>query len=243
MVRHFRSVRRNNRKRLTRRMRGGTQQPPQSSPSFFGKARSVANSLTPSNLLSGANQLFGPFKEKALTSISSAQDSLEEGAKDVALKALLKLREKYPELYDGVALFNSFDENKDGSIDKNEFNKLMKTVGLTNDITNNILFDYIASTKIGPKEFSEYYPMIKTFKQLDKDDDGSISRQEFVDAFPEQTKQFETCDTNSDGSLNIAEFITCMYPKRLASAQGGRSSSRKYKYTNKLRNSRRSRSY
>ena len=251
MVRHFRSVRRNNRKRLTRRMRGGSQPPtspppPQPSPSvgnMLSRGKSLFANSGFGQALSTITEKASTVKDNLLTGISSAQGSLEEGAKEAVVTALLQIREKYPEQYNGVALFNSVDTNNDGSIDKDEFNKLMKKVGLTNDITNKLLFDYIASAKIGPKEFLEYYPRIEKFNQIDADHDGSISKKEFDDAFPGQPDEFTQCKKDSDGSLNIAEFIKCMYPKRSASAQGGRSSSRKYKYTNKLRNSRRSRSY
>jgi Ca2+-binding EF-hand superfamily protein len=103
------------------------------------------------------------------------------------------------------------------------------------DLAENALLETLSKLN---RQYPVQYNGVAQFNAIDTDGNGSISLAEFTTAFPGDVAKFKQCDATGDGTLDIAEFINCM-----KLAQGGRSSSRKHKYTNKLRNSRRSRSY
>ena len=224
MVRHFRSIRRNNAKHLTRRMRGGM---------FSGFN------------LSKAAGLAGDLVNSALESpeVKQFKEDLKEQAKQKAQEGFTKAKQFKEDLKEQAAAVIK-EKFNDALSNQKVQEGLAQALQLKQELTATAENAILEALSILNRKYPVLYNGVAQFNAIDKDGNGSISYNEFIAAFPgqpdqpDQPNQFAKCDTSGDGSLNLVEFITCMKPK-----QGGRSSSRKYKYTNKLRNSRRSRSY
>jgi len=141
-----------------------------------------------------------------------------------------------------MMLFKKTDSDGSGSLDQAEFSTLMKELNV-NGVNDDALFKVIAGedTKIDLQEFLSFHKYVMMFKQADIDGSGSLTQEEYIKQFPNSVNNFTECNTNQDANLDIVEFITCMIPKKAAAAaKGGRGSSLRRRYTNKLRKSRNS---
>merc|ERR1719334_2808125 len=105
------------------------------------------------------------------------------------------------------AIFALGDVNGDGSIDMGEFNSIMFPSAVDVALQVSQTFKTLDDVK-------------QAFKLLDKDGDGSISRQEMASSGPKfNSAQVEAIfalgDVNDDGALDLDEFISVMCPSAL----------------------------
>ena len=232
-LRRYRSVHRNNGKHLKSQMRGGTQQAAPAAAAVVQAAPAAAAVTVP------VPAVTVPVPAVAQLAQNDAVDPDKQ-----FLDSLISLNIKYPKLYNVMAQFNIADTDGNGDINVVEFAKLMTCLGFTYSPDVIIqLFNIADVTEDGTIDLGEFLSFHKSmilFKQMDSDGSGSISPDEFITKFPNSSDKFTECDTSKDGQLNIVEFITCMLPKKAIAAKGGRGSSRRHRYTNKLRKSRNS---
>jgi Ca2+-binding EF-hand superfamily protein len=227
-LRRYRSVHRNNGKHLKSQMRGGTQQ---AAAAAVVQAAPAAAAVTV------------PVPAVTVPVPAVAQNDAVDPDKQF-LDSLISLNIKYPKLYNVMAQFNIADTDGNGDINVVEFAKLMTCLGFTYspDVIIQLfnIADVTGDGTIDLGEFLSFHKSMILFKQMDSDGSGSISQDEFITKIPNSNDKFTECDKSNDGQLNIVEFITCMLPKKAITAKGGRGSSRRHRYTNKLRKSRNS---
>jgi len=88
------------------------------------------------------------------------------------------------------AQFDKADTDNDGTLDRNELGQLQKILGLPTASTQKTS----SSTSSGPR---------LSMTALDKDNDGTVSKQEFI-AYMEA--QFDKADADHDGTLDRNEL-------------------------------------
>ena len=131
-------------------------------------------------------------------------------------------------------VFNLFDKNNNGVIDREEFPDLMRAMNLdpTDDNEVNEWLKEVDRNRTGKVEFDEFLEiyakyakeedpekeLLEAFKFFDKDDSGKISAEELryvMLNFGEQLTEEEAdemikeADINKDGEIDYAEF--CKY--------------------------------
>jgi Ca2+-binding EF-hand superfamily protein len=90
----------------------------------------------------------------------------------------------------------SFDTDNDGTVDLNEAKKAASA-----------LFDKLDTDKDGTLDFKELNGRLtqKEFTAADPDNDGTLSKDEFLGAVE---KRFKAADPDNDGTVSAAEFET-----------------------------------
>lgn len=153
-----------------------------------------------------------------------------------AILSFLATKSSDKDIQEEIALFNTFDKNKDGYITVNELKKGIKSMNNRSDeeieaIMNSIDTDkngainyneFIAAT-LNAKIASDFERIEKAFEFFDLDNDGFIDEVELKDALA--GKEFEKidisifqealqeCDMNGDGKVDFSEFTQAMENK------------------------------
>ena len=119
----------------------------------------------------------------------------------LSLFALAARAEESVNRYDPKAAFAETDTNKDGVIDRGEFNTRIVEVFYFADVDKNGF--------LSPEE-QKRLAFPEDFKEDDKDADGRISLREFLRV---RFKDFDAADTDHDGVLSLEE-VTAAYEGR-----------------------------
>ena len=152
-----------------------------------------------------------------------------------------KFRSQYKNLDNVIAAFKRFDRNNDGALDKAELSQAMKSSGQSySDIEVDAIFSLGDSDGDGEVSLQEFVALMSpsaseilgklrssfksiqdvktTFKRIDTDNDGLLSKQEMLSSSGSKYDQeevnaiFALGDVNGDGALDMGEFIGLMYP-------------------------------
>merc|ERR1719347_2123883 len=152
-----------------------------------------------------------------------------------------KFRAKYKNVNDVKSAFKRFDRNGDGALEKSELAAALKSSGESySDVEVNAIFSLGDSDGDGEITLEEFIALmspsassvvkrisksfknlndVKTsFKKIDTDNDGLLSKQEMMassgnkyDA-EEVDAIFALGDVNGDGQIDMGEFISIMFP-------------------------------
>ena len=152
-----------------------------------------------------------------------------------------KFRSQYKNLDDVIAAFKRFDRNNDGALDKAELSHAMKSSSQSfSDIEVDAIFSLGDSDGDGEVSLQEFVALMSpssseiltklrsnfksiqdvkaTFKKIDTDNDGLLSKEEMLSSSgskydsEEINAIFTLGDVNGDGGLDMGEFIGLMYP-------------------------------
>jgi Ca2+-binding EF-hand superfamily protein len=152
-----------------------------------------------------------------------------------------KFRTQYKNMDDVIAAFKRFDRNNDGALDKAELTQAMKSSGQSySDIEVDAIFSLGDSDGDGEVSLEEFVALMSpssseiltklrstfksiqdvktTFKKIDTDNDGLLSKQEMLSSSgskydsEEVDAIFILGDVNGDNALDMGEFIGLMYP-------------------------------
>ena len=158
-----------------------------------------------------------------------------------AAAIVTKFRSQYKNLDNVIAAFKRFDRNNDGALDKAELSQAMKSSGQSySDIEVDAIFSLGDSDGDGEVSLQEFVALMSpsaseilaklrssfrsiqdvkaTFKRIDTDNDGLLSKQEMLSSSGSKYDQeevnaiFALGDVNGDGALDMGEFIGLMYP-------------------------------
>jgi len=158
-----------------------------------------------------------------------------------AAAIVCKFRSQYKNLDDVKAAFKRFDSNGDGALDRKELGAAMKSSGQSySDVEIDAIFslgDIDGDGEVSLQEFvelmspssSEILAKLRknfrnigdvkaTFKKIDTDNDGLLSKQEMLSSSgckydsEEVNAIFTLGDVNGDGQLDMGEFIGIMFP-------------------------------
>lgn len=158
-----------------------------------------------------------------------------------AAAIVCKFRSQYKNLDDVKAAFKRFDSNGDGAIDRNELAAAMKSSGQSySDVEIDAIFSLGDTDGDGEVSLQEFVELMSpsssevlaklrknfrniadvksTFKKIDTDNDGLLSKQEMLNSpgckydSEEVNAIFILGDVNGDGQLDMGEFIGIMFP-------------------------------
>eukprot|EP00092_Neocalanus_flemingeri_P019933 GFUD01021591.1.p1 GENE.GFUD01021591.1~~GFUD01021591.1.p1 ORF type:complete len:639 (-),score=213.67 GFUD01021591.1:258-2174(-) len=158
-----------------------------------------------------------------------------------AAAIVCKFRSQYKNIDEVKAAFKRFDSNGDGALDKKELAAAMKSSGQSYaDVEIDAIFslgDVDGDGEVSLEEFvdlmspssSEVLAKLRknfknigdvkaTFKKIDTDNDGLLSKQEMLSSSgckydsEEVNAIFILGDINGDGQLDMGEFIGLMFP-------------------------------
>ena len=125
-------------------------------------------------------------------------------------------------------IFDSIDTNKDGTLTPNEVKSALKKFmkeseinkifgGIDTNNSNKIEYSEFISALLEKKEFLKKEKLLESFRMLDKDDDGKISKEEIKkvlnnEDFNEKdlTELISKFDLDNDGLIDYDEFVTNM---------------------------------
>merc|ERR1719369_1948146 len=146
---------------------------------------------------------------------------------------------KYKNMNDVKAAFKRFDSNGDGALSKDELSEALKSSG---ESYSNVEVDAIFSlgdidgdgeitlqefvTLMSPsasnivqrlsKSFKNLQCVKDAFKEIDKDNDGLLTKKEMMQAHKFDSEEvdaiFELGDINGDGQIDMGEFISLIFP-------------------------------
>jgi len=152
-----------------------------------------------------------------------------------------KFRSQYKNIEDVRAAFKRFDRNGDGALSKDELAAAMKSSGQSySDMEVEAIFSLGDSDGDGEitlqefvslmspsasevlnkirKDFKNLADVKATFKKIDSNNDGLLSKDEVINScgnkydIEEINAIFELGDVNGDGEIDMGEFIGVMYP-------------------------------
>jgi Ca2+-binding EF-hand superfamily protein len=158
-----------------------------------------------------------------------------------AAAIVCKFRSQYKNLDDVKAAFKRFDSNGDGALDRNELGAAMKSSGQSySDVEIDAIFSLGDTDGDGEVSLQEFVELMSpssseilaklrknfrnigdvkvTFKKIDTDNDGLLSKQEMLSSSgckydsEEVNAIFTLGDVNGDGQLDMGEFIGIMFP-------------------------------
>ena len=158
-----------------------------------------------------------------------------------AAAIVCKFRSQYKHIDDVKAAFKRFDSNGDGALDRQELAAAMKSSGQSySDVEIDAIFSLGDTDGDGEVSLQEFVELMSpsssevlaklrksfksisdvkiTFKKIDTDNDGLLSKQEMLNSpgckydSEEVNAIFTLGDINGDGQLDMGEFIGLMYP-------------------------------
>jgi len=158
-----------------------------------------------------------------------------------AAAIVCKFRSQYKNLDDVKAAFKRFDSNGDGALSRNELAAAMKSSGQSySDVEIDAIFSLGDTDGDGEVSLQEFVELMSpsssevlaklrknfksiadvkaTFKKIDADNDGLLSKQEMLNSpgckydSEEVNAIFTLGDVNGDGQLDMGEFIGIMFP-------------------------------
>jgi len=158
-----------------------------------------------------------------------------------AAAIVCKFRSQYKNIDDVKAAFKRFDSNGDGALDKKELSAAMKSSGQSYaDVEIDAIFSLGDTDGDGEVSLQEFVELMSpsssevlaklrknfrnigdvkaTFKKIDTDNDGLLSKQEMLSSSgckydsEEVNAIFILGDVNGDGQLDMGEFIGLMFP-------------------------------
>merc|ERR1719357_1169151 len=150
-----------------------------------------------------------------------------------------KFRSKYKNLNDVRSAFKRFDTNGDGALSKDELSAAMKSSGESySDVEVDAIFslgdvdgdgeitleEFVALMSPSAsnivqrlsKSFKNLQCVKDAFKEIDKDNDGLLTKKEMMQAHKFDSEEvdaiFELGDINGDGQIDMGEFISLIFP-------------------------------
>merc|ERR1712032_780721 len=121
-------------------------------------------------------------------------------------------------------MFDKADKDKSGKLTKEEWHKVLNESGCKTSMKEvSDFFDEKDRDFDGCLSFGEFMgeetPLEKVFKSMDKDGDGTITKEEFLriakHLSPEQVEEgFSKFDTSGDNKLDYQEFCGMIHAKQ-----------------------------